>query len=248
MSVLRNLVQSVQKVQRQTNVLEERLPTTVYSKNTQVEDIEPIIIQLRKAVSLRGKKDVSFQDGSKTKVPAEQASKALHRYDMLKRAEDKQRLAERFSASYNSFQHVLSKSIYSNYQQFDETNASLDRYYYDDVAGTSVYKNMPPKLVTTFVTQTSHKEVRGLLDGSDLYYWDGFEQIHDTVKTGLKLRNVRSHLFIYKGPTTGKIYVVAEGDRNKQLDAKSTEQIQRLFSQHADLVFESCVPSQKNKR
>lgn len=55
-------------------------------------DKEHFIMQLRKSVSMRGKKDVEFDNGEKMKVPAHVASAVLDHYNSLKTAEQKDRL------------------------------------------------------------------------------------------------------------------------------------------------------------
>ena len=53
-------------------------------------DLENIQMQLRKSVSLRGKKDVEFSDGKKKKIDDKTARKVLQMIDKMKQAKDKQ--------------------------------------------------------------------------------------------------------------------------------------------------------------
>lgn len=68
---------------------------------------EHIIVQLRKVVNLRGQKHVEFNDNSKQEVGVEHAKKALSMHDNLKRAEDKQNLANQLAKSHSAFKNAL---------------------------------------------------------------------------------------------------------------------------------------------
>ena len=73
-------------------------------------DKEHFIMQLRKSVSMRGKKDVEFDNGEKMKVPAHVASAVLDHYNSLKTAEQKDRLHKSVSKS--------PKHIMSHYEMY----------------------------------------------------------------------------------------------------------------------------------
>ena len=62
-------------------------------------DKEHFIMQLRKSVSMRGKKDVEFDNGEKMKVPAHVAAAVLDHYNSMKTAEQKDRLHRSVSKS-----------------------------------------------------------------------------------------------------------------------------------------------------
>lgn len=62
-------------------------------------DREHFIMQLRKSVSMRGKKDVEFDNGDKVKVPSHVAAAVLDHYNSLKTAEQKDRLHRSVSKS-----------------------------------------------------------------------------------------------------------------------------------------------------
>lgn len=62
-------------------------------------DKEHFIMQLRKSVSMRGKKDVEFDNGDKVKVPSHIAAAVLDHYNSLKTAEQKDRLHKSVSKS-----------------------------------------------------------------------------------------------------------------------------------------------------
>ena len=53
-------------------------------------DLESIQMQLRKSISLRGKKDVEFEDGKKVKVPEKVARQVLSGIDKMRQPKDKQ--------------------------------------------------------------------------------------------------------------------------------------------------------------
>lgn len=68
---------------------------------------EHIVMQLRKAVSLRGEKHVEFNDNSKHQISVDHAKKALAMHDNMKRAEDKQNFAARLAKSHGSFKDAI---------------------------------------------------------------------------------------------------------------------------------------------
>jgi len=53
-------------------------------------DLENIQMQLRKSISLRGQKDVEFEDGKKVKVPEKVARQVLAGIDKMRQPKDKQ--------------------------------------------------------------------------------------------------------------------------------------------------------------
>ena len=62
-------------------------------------DLENIQMQLRKAVSLRGKKDVEFADGKKKKVDDKVARKVLQMIDKYRKPQDKQNIVNYIAKS-----------------------------------------------------------------------------------------------------------------------------------------------------
>ena len=62
-------------------------------------DLENIQMQLRKSVSLRGKKDVEFADGKKKKVDDKVASKVLQMIDKYRKPQDKQNIVNYIAKS-----------------------------------------------------------------------------------------------------------------------------------------------------
>lgn len=77
------------------------------SKNTEEEDIEPIKVQLEKAVSLRGKKKVTFNNGDEVEVPADHAKKALQMNDSLRTSIEKGEHQKKLGASHASFKKAI---------------------------------------------------------------------------------------------------------------------------------------------
>ncbi len=53
-------------------------------------DVEHIVMQLRKSISLRGLKKVEFLDGKKVKIPADTAMAVIKKIDKMRQARDKQ--------------------------------------------------------------------------------------------------------------------------------------------------------------
>lgn len=62
-------------------------------------DLENIQMQLRKSVSLRGKKDVEFADGKKKKVDDKVARKVLQMIDKYRKPQDKQNIVNYIAKS-----------------------------------------------------------------------------------------------------------------------------------------------------
>lgn len=79
---------------------------------TQAEDDSAdkhIIMQLRKVVSLRSQKPVTFQNGETYGVHAAHAHRALQKYNSMKMADDKERLVHALGHSRNSFFKTMSE-------------------------------------------------------------------------------------------------------------------------------------------
>ena len=77
------------------------------SKNAEEEDIEPIKTQLEKAVTLRGNKKVTFENGDEIMVPAEHAKKALAMNDSMRTSIQKGDHQKRLGASHASFKKTI---------------------------------------------------------------------------------------------------------------------------------------------
>lgn len=73
-------------------------------------EAENIIMMLRKAVSLKGQKEIVFADGKKLKVPAIQAAKALKTYEDLRTSGEKRNYMMKLLASPESFRKALTDS------------------------------------------------------------------------------------------------------------------------------------------
>jgi hypothetical protein len=80
-----------------------------------------IIMQMRKAVSLRGKFDVVFGDGKKKKVDPKIAQAVQQKYNSLKKTSDKEKFQAQVAKSYKDMLKVL-KAGYS-----EQKESILDR-------------------------------------------------------------------------------------------------------------------------
>ena len=80
-----------------------------------------IIMQMRKAVSLRGKFDVVFGDGKKIKVPEKVAQVVQQKYNSLRKTSDKEKFQAQVAKSYKDMLKVL-KAGYS-----EQKESILDR-------------------------------------------------------------------------------------------------------------------------
>ncbi len=74
-------------------------------------DLENIQMQLRKSVSLRGKKDVEFADGKKKKVDDKVARKVLQMIDKYRRAQDKQNVVNYIAKSEKNLMSFASGKV-----------------------------------------------------------------------------------------------------------------------------------------
>ena len=71
-------------------------------------DLENIQMQLRKSVSLRGKKDVEFTDGKKKKVDDKVARKVLQMIDKYRQPKDKQNIVTYIAKSEKNLMNFAS--------------------------------------------------------------------------------------------------------------------------------------------
>jgi hypothetical protein len=71
-------------------------------------DLENIQMQLRKSVSLRGKKDVEFADGKKKKVDDKVARKVLQMIDKYRQSKDKQNIVNYIGKSEKNLMNFAS--------------------------------------------------------------------------------------------------------------------------------------------
>lgn len=70
------------------------------------EGAEHIVMQLRKSVSLRGNKDIMFQDGSSKKIAMRDAQRALDKYNRSKPM-DKIKLQKQYEKDFRSFSQAI---------------------------------------------------------------------------------------------------------------------------------------------
>ena len=66
-----------------------------------------IIMQLRKAISLKGRFDVEFDDKKKFKVPAKMAMAVTQKYNSLKKPADKEKFQTQIAKSYKDMLKIL---------------------------------------------------------------------------------------------------------------------------------------------
>jgi hypothetical protein len=71
-------------------------------------DLENIQMQLRKSVSLRGRKDVEFADGKKKKVSDKVAQKVLQLIDKYRQSKDKQNIVNYIAKSEKNLMNFAS--------------------------------------------------------------------------------------------------------------------------------------------
>ena len=74
-------------------------------------DLENIQMQLRKSVSLRGKKEVEFSDGKKKKVNDKVARKVLQMIDKYRQSKDKQNIVNFISKSEKNLMSFASGKV-----------------------------------------------------------------------------------------------------------------------------------------
>jgi len=102
-------------------------------KNADGEDEqgrEHIIMQLRKAVSLRGQHNVEFANGDKVKVPASHAIKALNKHKEARGADNKDKLQAKYDHSHGSLIDSLKESARAslrNVQKMDSAHADFKK-------------------------------------------------------------------------------------------------------------------------
>ncbi len=102
-------------------------------KNADGEDEqgrEHIIMQLRKAVSLRGQHNVEFANGDKVKVPASHAIKALNKHKEARGADNKDKLQAKYDHSHGSLIDSLKESARASLrdvQKMDSAHADFKK-------------------------------------------------------------------------------------------------------------------------
>lgn len=75
-------------------------------------------------------------------------------------------------------------------KKVSESKSSFDRYFFDSFpslnGNVDVYKNIPPRMIESFKNQTRLKEIRGIVNNGDYYYWDASKALHYEVKNALE--------------------------------------------------------------
>ena len=86
-------------------VKKEQVSEGRFSKDDE-EGAEHIVMQLRKSVSMRGNKEVIFQDGKTKKVSFKDAQKALDKYNRSTPM-DKIKLQKQYEKDHRSFSQAI---------------------------------------------------------------------------------------------------------------------------------------------
>jgi len=76
-----------------------------------------IMMQMRKAQSLKGRFDVEFQDGKKVKIPAKMAIAVQNKYNSLPKPADKEKFQAKIAKSYRDMLKALKEEAVSPAQQ-----------------------------------------------------------------------------------------------------------------------------------
>ena len=76
-----------------------------------------IMVQMRKAQSLRGKFDVEFQDGKKVKIPAKMAIAVQQKYNSMRKPADKEKFQAKIAKSYKDMLTALKEGFASDAQR-----------------------------------------------------------------------------------------------------------------------------------
>ena len=86
-----------------------------------------IIMQMRKAVSLRGKFPVEFGDGKKVKIPAKVGQAVQDKYNSLKKPADKEKFQAQVAKSYKDMLKVL-KAGYMMKAAYEEVDLDEGKF------------------------------------------------------------------------------------------------------------------------
>ena len=84
-----------------------RPPKSGVHKTDDMESGKHIVVQLRKAVSLRGNHHVEFKDGKKHKISVQHANRALNTHSRLRTPAEKKAFQDKLHKSHDSFQNAL---------------------------------------------------------------------------------------------------------------------------------------------
>jgi len=76
-----------------------------------------IMMQMRKAQSLKGRFDVEFQDGKKVKIPAKVAVAVQQKYNAMRRPAEKEKFQSKVAKSYKDMLNALKEGFASDAQR-----------------------------------------------------------------------------------------------------------------------------------
>tara|TARA_B100000073_G_scaffold347464_1_gene361908 strand:+ start:1821 stop:3707 length:1887 start_codon:yes stop_codon:yes gene_type:complete len=102
-----------------------------FSKDVEADDDDRkaasknIMMQMRKAQSLKGRFDVEFQDGKKVKIPAKIALEVQRKFASIRRSQDKQKFQAKVAKSYKSMLAALKESYDTSPRKIVEGTWSL---------------------------------------------------------------------------------------------------------------------------
>ena len=102
-----------------------------FSKDVEADDDDRkaasknIMMQMRKAQSLKGRFDVEFQDGKKVKIPAKIAVEVQRKFASIRRSQEKQQFQAKVAKSYKSMLAALKESYDSSPRKLVEGTWSL---------------------------------------------------------------------------------------------------------------------------
>ncbi len=108
-----------------------------------------IIMQMRKAVSLRGNFPVEFGDGKKVKIPAKIGRAVQDKYNSLKKPADKEKFQAQVAKSYKDMLRVL-KAGYMMKAAYEEVEIDEKRDMSAPPVSAKVVKDEGFRLVMKF--------------------------------------------------------------------------------------------------
>ena len=122
-----------------------------------------IIMQMRKAVSLKGRFDVEFQDGKKVKIPTKIAQEVQRKFNSLRRPQDKQKFQAKVAKSHKSMLAALRESFESSPRKLVEGTWALP----DSPSKKNELKNLMKKKIKLGKEGDDASDALGGLVGDD---------------------------------------------------------------------------------
>ena len=122
-----------------------------------------IMMQMRKAQSLKGRFDVEFQDGKKVKIPAKIAIEVQRKFNSLRRPQDKQKFQAKVAKSHKSMLTALRESFDSSPRKLVEGTWALP----DSPSKKTELKNLMKKKIKLGKEGDDASDALGGLVGDD---------------------------------------------------------------------------------